>query len=284
MRALLSLVLAALFLVAASGHSSLTIAPQTIEIANGGLRLKAYLWKPAGFGPFPAVAFNHGRSNDPQQHTQKLTITEAAQTLGPVFVKHGYVFLYLFRRGEGLSADQGEFIGDILQREEAAKGEQARKHLQFVLMTTDHLDDANAGLSFLKNLPGVDGCRVAVAGHSFGGQLALLEAEHDSAIRAAVIFGAAAGSWDGSAELRARLLAAVGKITVPVLLIHTTNDYSVAPGKALAAEFARLSKAYVLKMYPPVGQTTSDGHDFLYTDVALWEDNVFEFLDQNVRH
>jgi carboxymethylenebutenolidase len=284
MRALLSVVLAGLFSVAASGQSLQSIAPQTVEIANGKLCLKAYLWKPAGPGPFPAIVFNHGRSNDPQQHTQKLTITEAAQILGPVFVKHGYVFLYLFRRGEGLSADQGEFIGDILQREETARGEQARKHLQFVLMTTDHLDDARAGLSFLKNLPEVDARRVAVAGHSFGGQLALLEAELDPAIRAAVTFGAAAASWDGSAELRLRLLAAVGKITVPVLLIHTTNDYSVAPGKALAAEFARLSKPYVLKMYPSVGQAASDGHNFLYTDVALWEDDVFGFLDQNVRH
>jgi hypothetical protein len=75
-----------------------------------------------------------------------------------------------------------------------------------------------------------------------------------------------------------RLLAAVGKITVPVLPIHTTNDYSVAPGKALAAEFARLSKPHVLKMYPPVGQITSDGHNFLYKDVALWEGDVFGFL------
>jgi pimeloyl-ACP methyl ester carboxylesterase len=82
-------------------------------------------------------------------------------------------------------------------------------------------------------------------------------------------------SWDGSAELRARLLAAVGKITVPVLLIHTANDYSVTPGKSMAAEFARLSKPRELKLYPPVGQTASDGHNFLYTDVALWEEDVF---------
>jgi dienelactone hydrolase len=283
-KALLSFVLAGLFSLAASGQSSQTIAPQIVEIPSDTLCLKAFLWKPAGPGPFPAVVFNHGRSYGPQQHTHKLTITEAAEILGPVFVKHGYVFLYLFRRGEGLSADQGMFIGDILQREEAANGEEARKHLQFTLMTTDHLDDALAGLSFLKNLPEVDVHRVTVAGHSFGGQLTLLEAERDPAIRAAVTFGAAAGSWDGSPELRARLLAAVGKISVPVLLIHTANDYSVTPGKSLADEFARLSKPYELKMYPPVGQAAGDGHNFLYTDVALWEDDVFGFLDQNVRH
>jgi carboxymethylenebutenolidase len=284
MRALLCFVLAGLFSVAVSGQSSHDIAPQTVEIASGELRLKAFLWKPAGPGPFPAVVFNHGRSLGPQQHTQNLTITDAAQILGPVFLKHGYVFLYLFRRGEGLSADQAEFIGDILQREEAVKGEEARKHLQFVLMTTDHLDDATAGLSFLKNLREVDTHRIAVLGHSFGGQLTLLEAERDPGIRAAVTFGAAAGSWDGSAELRARLLAAVGKIAVPVLLIHTANDYSVTPGKSMAHEFARLSKPYELKMYPPVGQNSGDGHNFLYTDISLWENDVLRFLDQKIRH
>jgi carboxymethylenebutenolidase len=283
MKALLSFVLAGLFSITAWGQPSQPATPQTVEIASGSLRLKAFLWKPAGPGPFPAVVFNHGRSNGPQQHTHNLTITDAAQILGPVFVKHGYVFLYVFRRGEGLSADQGAFIGEILQREGAAHGEEARKHLQFVLMTADHLDDACAGLSFLKNLPEVNAHRVAVAGHSFGGQLTLLEAERDTTIRAAVTFGAAAGSWEGSAEVRARLLAAVGSITVPVLLIHAANDYSVTPGNAMAVEFARLSKPYKLKMYPPVGQTTSDGHNFLYTDVALWEDDVFKFLDQAVR-
>ncbi len=30
-------------------------------------------------------------------------------------------FLYLFRRGQGLSADQAPFMQDLLQREEAAK-------------------------------------------------------------------------------------------------------------------------------------------------------------------
>jgi dienelactone hydrolase len=281
MRALSFFVLGLLLPAAASGQSPQTIAQQIVDIPSGNLHLKAYLWKPVGMGPFPAVLFNHGRSNEPQQHTRKLTITAAAQVLGPVFVKHGYAFLYLFRRGEGLSADQGQFIGDLLQREESAKGEDARKHLQFVLMTTDHLDDVMAGLAFLKSLPEVDAHRIVVAGHSFGGQLALLAAERDNTVRSAVTFGAAAGSWDGSSEVRARLLTAAHKIAVPVMLLHAANDYSLAPGQTLAAE---LAKPHVLKIYPAVGQTANDGHNFVYTDVALWEDDVFRFLDQNVRH
>gem|GEM_PF-3850031 len=116
--------------------------------------------------------------------------------LAPTFIKHGYAFLDLFRRGQGLSADQGPFMQDVLQREKDTKGEKARKRLQFVLLTTDHLDDVTAGLLFLKNLPGVDSRRIAVVGHSFGGQLTLLAAERDTSLRAAVTFSAAASSWE----------------------------------------------------------------------------------------
>ena len=106
---------------------------------------------------------------------------------------------------------------DVLQREKDAKGEEARRRLQFVLLTTDHLDDVTAGLSFLKRLPGVDSRRIAVVGHSFGGQLTLLAAERDSTLRADVTFSAAASSWESSSEVRDRMLTAVRKITVPVM-------------------------------------------------------------------
>ena len=230
-------------------------APQIVDIPSGNLRLKAYLWTPSGRGPFPAVLFNHGRSDTPQQHWQQraLTLTAAADVVGPVFARHGYVLLFPFRRGEGLSADQGQFVGDLLQQEENAHGIDARMHLQVTLLTTDHLNDGLASLSFLRNLRQVDVHRIALVGHSFGSQLTLLEAERDSSVRAAVTFGAAAGSWDRSEEVRSRMLAVVDRITVPVLFLHAANDYSVTPGKALAGEMTRLSKPCVLKIYPSIG-------------------------------
>ncbi|HEX2442814.1 MAG TPA: dienelactone hydrolase family protein [Vicinamibacterales bacterium] len=258
--------------------------PQTVEILSGGVRVKGFLWRPAGRGPFPAAVFNHGRSDTSRQHILELgqTLEQAAQILGPVFVRHGFVFLYPFRRGEGPSADQGQFIGDLLQREEAAKGLEARRQLQLVLMTTDHLQDALAALSFLKNLPYVDKRRVAVAGHSFGGQLTLLEAAHDRTVRAAVTFGAAAGSWDGSPELRDRLIEAVRELTIPVMLIQAANDYSLSPSSAIDGELSRLSKPHVRKIYPAFGDTPKYGHNFFYFDVARWERDVFAFLEANV--
>ena len=260
-----------------------SIAQETVVVPSGKLRLKAFLWKPAGPGPFPAVLFCHGSGGADAGHTAGLPITEAGEKLAPLFLKHGYAFMYLFRRGQGLSADQGPFMQNILQHEETAKGKEARQHLQFVLASTDHLDDVMAGLSFLKAAPAIDAKRVAIAGHSFGGQLTLLAAERDNTLRAAVAFAAAANSWERSSELRQRLLTAVNKATAPIMLIHAANDYSTAPGYALASELERLHKPHLLKVYPPVGRTSEDGHNFLYLASPRWEHDVFEFLDEHVK-
>ena len=273
----------ALPLAALAVDQQVSIAPETVVVPSGKLRLKAFLWKPIGPGPFPAVLFCHGSGGADAAHTAGLPITEAAEKLAPLFLKRGYAFLYLFRRGQGLSADQGPFIQDILKREEATKGKEARQHLQFVLATTDHLDDVTAALSFLKNVPEVDAKRIAIAGHSFGGQLTLLAAERDNTVRAVVAFAAAANSWEHSPELRDRLLVAADKAKGSIMLIQAANDYSIVPSQALAGELERLHKPHLLKIYSPVGKTSDDGHNFLYLAIPQWEPDVFGFLDEYVK-
>ncbi len=257
--------------------------PQVVDFPSGKLHLKGYFWKPAGPGPFPTVLFNHGSGGKTADVTAGMQITEAAEILAPFFVKHGYAFFYPFRRGHGPSADQAHFMQDVLHREEEAKGKESRQHLQFIFATTDHLDDALAALAYLKTMPDVDSRRIAVAGHSFGGVLTLLAVERDSTIRAAVTFAAAANSWQPSAELRERLLAAIRKTNAAIMLTHAENDFDTSAGKALAEELRRLHKPCALKIYPPVGLTQDDGHGMLYTNIPAWEDDVFRFLDQHVK-
>jgi dienelactone hydrolase len=140
-----------------------------------------------------------------------------------------------------------------------------------------------AALAFLRTRPEIDSHRVVVSGHSFGGQLTLLAAERDSTVRAAVTFAAAAESWERSPELRERLLTAVGKATAPILFIQAGNDYSTAASRDLARELERLQKPYIAKIYPPVGKSAEDGHNLIYTDISLWEDDVFKFLDEGLK-
>jgi dienelactone hydrolase len=262
------------------------VGPDTVVVQSGALKLRALLWRPRGRGRFPGVLFNHG--SGPAKGTEagrldQRVFEQQASALGPVFASHGYVFLFLYRRGAGLSDGQGTFSGDLMDRALAANGDERRNQVQLHLLETDEMSDALAGLAFLRALPEVDARRVAVVGHSFGGSLTLLVAERDSALRAVVTFGAAGYSWERSPQLRARLLEAVGRMAAPVFFIHAANDYSVAPGKSLAAEMARRGKPHSLKIYPPFGQTAQEGHRFVHLSVATWEPEVFAFLDEHMR-
>ena len=44
-----------------------------------------------------------------------------------------------------------------------------------------------------------------------------------------------------------------------------------------------IGKPHRLKIYPPIGDSLDDGHDFLHLGVNIWEPDVFAFLDENMR-
>lgn len=249
--------------------------PERVVVRSGTLLLQALLWRPEGRGPFPAVLFHHGSYG----RSDRLGMDQAA-ALGKVFARHGYVFLFLFRRGIGLSEGQGVADGVLMDRAFRAHGLAGRNRVQLRLMENDEMGDATAALAFLRGLPEVDPRRVALAGHSFGGSLAVLQAAREPGVSAAVIFSGSAYSWPLSSKLRTRLLAAVGRTRAAIFFIHAANDYSTVPGEALSAEMARLGKPHRLKIYPAVGRTTREGHNFVYSDVAAWEPDVFSFLDE----
>jgi poly(3-hydroxybutyrate) depolymerase len=124
----------AVFAQSSASATQQAVAPQLVEVPSGTLHLKGYLWKPAGSGPFPAVLFNHGSGGEDAQHTAGRTMAKAASDLAQVFIKHGYVFFYPCRRGQGLSADQVSFTQDLLKQAEA-KGSRSP---QGVALSVDH--------------------------------------------------------------------------------------------------------------------------------------------------
>ncbi len=257
--------------------------PVKVAVKNGDVSLGAFLWRPRGRGSFPAVLINHGSGRTREELERLGPYERVAENFGPVFARHGYVVLYLFRHGVGPSTALGINAADLMNAELAAHGQDARNALQLNLLDGRDMTDAVAGLEFLRRRPEVDPRKIAVIGHSFGGSLTVLMAEREPALRAAVIFSGAGYSWDRSPELRTRLLDAVRRTTVPMFFIHAENDYSTNSGKSLDAELARLGKTHRLKIYPPVGHSADEGHDFPNNSVAVWEADVFAFLDQCVR-
>jgi carboxymethylenebutenolidase len=271
--------------VALTGRSQghMSGAASTVIVPSGGLELRARLFYPRGQGPFPAVLFNHGSG-----HTGGVWVggrePRHPELLGPVFARHGYVFLYLYRRGDGLSAGQGIPSGDVMDDAFASGGQVARNQIQLRLLEGDEMNDVTAGLAYLRALQGVDPMRIAVVGHSFGGSLTVLLAEHDPSIRAIVTFGAGGYSWVQSAPLRARLTTAVGRMSASAFFIHAENDYSIRAGTELGAEMARLGKPHRVKIYPGVGQTAAQGHDFIHLRISTWEPDVLTFLNEQMRN
>jgi len=259
------------------------VGPETVVVHNGPITLHALLWRPQGRGVFPAILLNHG-SGRTREELERLGPYEGqAEILGPVFARHGYVFLFPFRQGVGLSADQGTSAIDLMNSELAAHGQDARNALQLRLLENRELSDAAAGLAFLRGLPEVDARKVAIVAHSFGGSLTILQAEREPDLRAVIIFSCAGYSWDRSPELRARLLTAMAHIRAPVFFIHAANDYSLNPGKALDGRLEQLGKPHCLKIYPPIGRTPDDGHAFPLLGVSIWEPDVLAFLDEHMR-
>ena len=257
--------------------------PDTVVIQSGGLELRALLYRPEGPGPFPAVLFNHGSGHASGRDSSGRVDQRHPELLGPLFVKHGYLFLYLFRRGDGLSRGQGVPSADRMDSAAAAGGQVARNDLQLRLMEGDELNDVLAGLAFLRARPDVQAGRLAVVGVSFGASLTLLVGERDSTLRAAVAFAIGGDSWARSPPLRARLLEAADRTRVPIFFIHAANDYTVASAQALGPEMTRLGKPNRVKIYPAVGNTPEEGHDFIDLGVRTWEADVFGFLDEHLR-
>jgi carboxymethylenebutenolidase len=272
-----------LMLTAATAWGQASGAPETVLIHSGSATLHAMLWRPQGRGPFPGILLNHGSGRTREDLEPFGPYERNAEKLGPVFARHGYVFLYLFRRGVGLSTDQGANAVDLMNSESAAHGQEARNALQMQLLENREMDDALSALKFLRALPYVDAKEVALVGHSFGGSLTVLMAEREPNLRAVVVFSGAGYSFDRSPELRVRLLAAVDHIAAPVFFIHAENDYSLSSGKVLDARRQQIGKPHRLRIYPPIGHTLDDGHDFLHLGVNIWEPDVFAFLDENMQ-
>jgi carboxymethylenebutenolidase len=204
--------------------------------------------------------------------------------VGTVFARKGYIFLFLFRRGVGLSQGQGVNSTDLMEKAFKEKGQEERNKVQLQQLETDQLQDMIAGLTFLKARKDVDKNHIVVAGVSFGGSLALLLAEHEPGLKTAIIFAPGGYSWDRSPQLRMRLIRAVKNISAPIMVIHAQNDYSINPGHVLDSVMNQLKKPHLVKIYPKFGNSAKEGHNLITLSIVTWEADVFKFLDESLRN
>lgn len=250
-------------------------AQEVVSFQSGDIVLRGLVYKPTGPGPFPAVLYNHGSAGG-------MLSKDAFDALGPVFVSHGWVFFGPFRRGQGLSASAGPYIRDQIASAEK-KGGMAGADAEAVrLLQTDHLNDQLAGLAWLQQQSFVQSGRIAVAGNSFGGIEVVFAAEQGHYC-AGIDSAGGAQSWRAAPQLRTAMTRAVRSARMPIFFFQAANDYDLSPSKTLSAAMKDAGKPYELKIYPPYGKSSDDGHVLGYFGASVWADDVFRFLEQNCR-
>ena len=248
-------------------------ASEVVSFPSGDLTLHGVVYKPKGAGPFPAIVYNHGSAPG-------MLSSQAFEALGPVFASHGWVFFGPYRRGQGLSASAGPYIGDEMAAAEKKGGLSAAAATMVRLLETDHLNDQLAGREWLKKQDFVKPDAIAVAGNSFGGIETVLGAERGDYC-AAIDSAGGAQSWGRAPELQEIMTRAVRNSKEPIFFFQAENDYDLSPSKTLSAAMKDAGKAYEVKIYPPWGNSVQEGHTFGYFGATVWADDVFRFLDQH---
>src|SRR4029453_6602285 len=127
---------AAVMLVGVAMSVSAQSAPSYTEVfyPSGGLRIQAYLYRPEGDGPFPAVIYNHGSRNGREGQSVPF------EYVGRLPTGAGYVALVSERRGYGRS-DGITWPEDV-----------GRKHGRVVARPDEETDDVLAGRHFFRRL------------------------------------------------------------------------------------------------------------------------------------
>lgn len=218
-----------------------------------GDSIPAYLLIPDGAGPFPAVIVHHQHAG--QRHLGKSEACGLAgdplQAFGPALARQGFVVLapdsICFeerrRRGRGTEPEDD----DISQHYD----EMCYRLLRGDTLMRKILSDSAQAVSLLLDHPQVDGRRLGMLGHSYGGSTVLFHGALDTRIQFACSSGAAASyrclmAHQEGIEMSkaipgftqrydiADLVACFGPR--PLLVVSATEDWASLDAPAVVAE------------------------------------------------
>ena len=239
----------------------------TVFYKSGTVGIEAYVYMPAGKGPFPLVVYNHG-SRAGEERVER-PIGFIARLLTPA----GYAVLVPERRGYGKSEGTpfSEEIG-------ADRGD------RFLRRMSEEAADVNAAVEYAKGHLPVDPKRITTIGYSFGGIVTTMAASTSTSFAGIVNQAPGALNWGKSEPLRQALIAAAGKIHVPMLCMVAENDATTESARAICdAAKANGARTKVI-IYPPfsnpaVKNPAAPGHAlFTFAGADIWKGDVLEFL------
>lgn len=248
---------------------------ETFFYTHDGLKLEAYLYQPAGTGPFPLVVYNHGSAVPGQERDEW-----AAPYVARMLVPAGYALLVPERRGYGKS--EGRLFAEEIGQDRGPR---------FVERQRAEAGDVNAAVEFVLARPGatLDPKRVVIMGWSFGGIVTTLAAGAGRHYAAVMVQAPGALNWDRSADMRAALTQAASAIRVPVSCTVAENDATTESARAICAAANAAGARAAFKVYPSFTSGKErpgnpPGHAlFGPFGVSVWQKDALDFLSSVTR-
>jgi carboxymethylenebutenolidase len=252
---------------------------EEVTYQSDGLTIKAYLYRPAGPGPSPAIIVSHG-----SRRQEEMAAQNRYEWLAYRMARLGYLVLVSERRGYGGSEGEG-VVGGL-------RGAASERSLRYGL--SGEVKDVIAAADYLKRLPEVDSERIALVGKSLGGFVSLLAAAQRPDLRAVVSMAGGFGFGDRMMGpemmfVERQLRGAAGKIEIPTMVMHAENDRIVPVqfSRLVAEDLQRRGVRAAAKIYPPpkIGGKEREGHT-LFDGVEgmpiFWRD-LTDFLAENLK-
>jgi dienelactone hydrolase len=139
--------------------------------------------------------------------------------------------------------------------------------------------DVVAATEWVKAQPFTDESRVIMMGTMIGASQTILTAEKGLGLKAFIPFSPGTLSWSEHPMLQALLRRGVRSSKVPIFLIQTQNDKSLAPSAILGKELMKKAAPNKAKVFPPFGTSNEEARNFALNGCNIWGPEVLIFLN-----
>jgi dienelactone hydrolase len=233
--------------------------PMAIYYSSDSLKLKGYLYKPEGKGPFPIYMWNHGSVKTPDYDEQQASF----------WVKNGYIFFMPIRSGQG--DNSGPYICDEEKNIKRRKEMEQVQWRQIYKLHKKANEDVVAALKWIKQQPYSDSNNIVVAGGGYGGIQALLIAEKNiTGVKCIITMAPASTIWN--MMWSDSLTQAINQSKMPILLLEAKNDYNLNPYKTLDAVLTKKGIPNNFKIFPDQGEFSNK--------VDAWRKEALKYLKE----
>ncbi|HTA27362.1 MAG TPA: prolyl oligopeptidase family serine peptidase [Bacteroidia bacterium] len=242
--------------------------PEAIFYTSDSLKLKGYLCKPKGKGPFPVFMWNHDGEKEP----------DSSNALAAYWVRRGYVFFKPIRSGQ--SDNPGEYIRNA-EKQISKRREMAQLAFrQIYALHKNANKDVIAALRWIKQQPYADTNNIVLAGYGYGGTQVLLTAEKDGNSPLGIKCFFAISPVKGWGKMWGdSLIPAVEKAKRPIFLWQARSDGDLSIMQALAPVLEKKgfpNRSKTLQDAPPPAESINTL--YYYSHPEAWEKDVLKYL------